>query len=260
MNRRQLSIISGLFLLTFFSISCARYKNVTYLQDRYNLSDSAKVVIPSDKSEEMVLQIHDNIFINIYGVDMGQIDLFEKQRQSTGTFNDIGLYFQGYVIDEEGNIELPLIGKIKMVGLTLKEARQLVQGKINEYIRDAVVEIRLLSYEVTILGEVSRPGTYNFYKRRINLFDALGKAGDINNFGDIRNIMIIRKVATGTMTTELDLRSSEFLQNPNFFLEPGDVIYIRPIRAKMVSINSPSIQIVLSGLTTLLLLLTYMRY
>ena len=248
MNRRQLIRITGIALLIFLSVSCVRYKNVTYLQDRYK-ADTTQAIIPLIQSEHMVLQIHDNLYVNIYGVDMGQMDLF----------NDIGLYFQGYVIDEEGAIELPLIGKIKLAGLTLSEARLLIQKKVNEYIRGAVVEIRLVSYEVTVLGEVAQPGTYNFYKRQITLFDLLGKAGDISDYGDIRNILIIRKVHGGTETTQLDMRTSGFMEKPDFFLEPGDVVYVKPLRVKMLSINSPSIQIILSGLTTMLLLLTYMR-
>lgn len=230
-----------------------------YFQDRYETKDTTKLAITVSEGDEITLRPNDNLYINVYGVDMGQIDIFNRQTSTTSNYNETTLYMQGYLINHDGFVELPVIGNIKVAGLTLKKAQQAIQDRVDEYIRDAIVDVRLLSYRITLMGEVKQPGTYTFLQRDINILDAIGKAGDIATYGDIKHVLVIRKNGNSTQTAELDLSGSDFYQSPYFWLKPDDVIYVKPLRSKMVSINSPSISILLSGLTTLFLFLTYMQ-
>lgn len=250
----------GLLIIVLIASSCARYKNVQIMQDRYVKTDTLLNIIPVASATDIILRPDDNLYINVTGVDMGQIGIFNKESGSGATnFNEMSLYLKGYLIDKDGFIDLPVVGKVKMAGFTIQEAREELQRNIDSYIRGAVVDVRLLSYYITMLGEFNRPGTYSFMRREINLMDAIGKAGDISLFGDRRSVLIIRKNGDATQTMELDLTSSDFYSSPYFWLQPNDVIYIKPLRSKMVSVNSTTLTLALTSLTTLLVLLSYLQ-
>lgn len=244
----------------FLSFSCTQYKKVVYMHDHYEVKDTAMRSISVEESGEMRLMTGDNLFVNVYGVDLGQIEIFKKQSSYNQNFTEYSLAMQGYVIDNNGEIELPIVGKIKIVGNTLSQTKELIQNSIDEYIVGAVVEVRLLSFQVTVLGEVRRPGTYTFINRDVSVLDALGKAGDVMDFGDRGSLLIVRKSKSHAQTIQLDLTSSNFFNEVGYWLEPNDVVYVKPLRAKMININGTTISIVLAGLTTLILFLTYMQY
>lgn len=238
-----------------FSSCCVKYKNLVYIQDKYsNTSDT----IATSKNQEIILRTGDNLYINLIGANIEELGIYYRDSRSTAYREMLAL--QGYMIDPEGNIDFPMIGKTQLAGLTIKEARDLVQEKINEFIANVVVDIRLLNYKITILGEVSRPGTYTFDQREVNLLDALGAAGDCNPNADRRHVIILRKDATNTKAETLNLLSSEFIANPYFWLKPNDVIYVKPTRSKTVSANSPLLSVILSSLSVTATLILYISY
>lgn len=257
---RLLKPVSLTFLVVLLFSNCARYKNALYFQDTFKRTDSIGLQINQKIPDEIMLQSGDNVYVNIYGIELGQTETFKKQSAATSNFNELSLFIQGYLIDQEGNIEMPVIGKVSIGGQSLTEARNTLQKIINEYLIGAVVDLRLLSYEISVLGEVKRPATYAFYKKDVSILEALAKAGDLSGYGNAKELLIVRKTAQGSQTGIVDLTSSDFMQSEYFWLKPGDVIYAKPLRAKMVSINSPTVSVLLSGLTTLLLLLTYVSY
>jgi polysaccharide export outer membrane protein len=257
---QKIKIVAFFILGVLLFSNCARYKKALYFQDTFNRTDSIGLQVNHKVPQEIILQAGDNVYVNIYGIELGQTETFKKQEASTSNFNELSLYIQGYLIDQEGNIEIPVIGKVNLAGQSLTKATQTLQAVVNEYLIGAVVDLRLLSYEIAVLGEVKRPASYAFYKKDVNLLEALAKAGDLSAYGNAKEILIIRKTDQGSTTALLDLTSTDFMQSEYFWMKPGDVIYAKPLRAKMVSVNSPTISIVLSGLTTLLLLLTYASY
>lgn len=256
---RNKYLIPLIFVFLILS-GCARYKNVQIMQDRFVKSDSLLQSIPVAQANDIILRPDDNLYINVYGVDMGQIGIFNKQSESqTSNFNEMTLYLQGYLINKDGNIDLPVIGKVKMAGYTVRQAREELQKEIDDYIKGAVVDVRLLSYYITMMGEFNRPGTYTFMRREINVMDAIGKAGDIGVFGDRRSVLIIRKNGNQSETMELDLTNAGFYSSPYFWLQPNDIVYVKPLRSKMVSVNSTTLTLVLTSLTTLIVLLSYIQ-
>ncbi|HAM98110.1 MAG TPA: sugar transporter [Marinilabiliales bacterium] len=258
MNSKKLTTIV-IVLVSLAFMGCARYKNVLYFQDKIYANDTLSIGIQQADPQATVVYPGDNLFLSISGDASGQTDQFNKQATTTGNFSEISLYMHGYLIDDQGNIELPVLGKIQVNGLTLYQVQQLIQQKMDEYFTGSIVEVRLLNFEVTVLGEVVRPGTYPIYKKNVTILEVLAKAGDIGDFGDARHVLIVRKGPFGSTTLDLNLTSTGVFQNPGFWVAPGDVIYVKPLRAKMVSINTPAISVVLSGLTTLLLLITYTK-
>lgn len=243
------------FLTLSFSSCCVKYKNLVYIQDKYtNTSDT----IQTSKNQEIILRTGDNLYINLIGANIEELGIYYRDVRSSA-YRDL-LALQGYMIDPEGNINFPMIGKTQLAGLTIKEARDLIQSKIDEFIANVVVDIRLLNYKITILGEVARPGTYTFDQREVNLLDALGAAGDCSANADRRRVIILRKEAENTKAETLNLLNSDFIANPYFWLKPNDVIYVKPTRSKTVAANSPLLSVILSSLSVTATLILYISY
>jgi polysaccharide biosynthesis/export protein len=226
------------------------------MADRYAQVDSLDA-IPTSPQKNIILHPGDNIFINVFGPNLSDLGLFTK---NSGNAIEGGAFAEGYIIDPNGEINFPVTGKVKIAGLSLEMAQKVIQDKVNEYVINAVVDIRLLNYNITILGEVNKPGTYSFIDNRTNLLDALGKAGDCNTYADKRSVMVIRKDGNKTFTATVDILNSGFITDPYFWLQPNDIVYIKPMRAKMLYVNSPMINVVMSTITTLSTILLYTAY
>lgn len=260
-NKMTHKIFYFLVFIMLITSSCVQYKNIAYVQDRYEVTDSTKQFFTVTDGGDLILRLDDNVYINAYGLEYNQLESFNKEGAiQSSTFNELSLYLKGYFIDDSGSVELPIIGKVKLEGLTLTQAKNKLQNKIDEYLIGAVIDIRLLSYNITVLGEVRRPGKFNFYKREINILDVIAKAGDLANYGDARNIVLIREENGQSISYNFDLTSSDFFNSEYYWLKPNDVIYVKPLRSKMISVNSPTLTVFFTGLTTIILFLTYMNY
>ena len=134
----------------------------------------------------------------------------------------------GYLISNDGHIEIPLLGSIKAAGLTKTQLKDVILKLIEEkrLLLDAIVDIRFLTYEVTVLGEVARPSVINVPTEKISLMKAIGMAGDITAYGKKENVMIIRENEGKKVVTRVNLNSSTFLQSPYYYLQPNDVVYV----------------------------------
>jgi len=133
-----------------------------------------------------------------------------------------------YLIDREGEIDFPVIGKIKISGLSADEVRTLLRSKLSEYLKDPIINIRLKNFTVTILGEVARPGTYPVNGERITILEALGFAGDLTVKGVRENVMVIRDFDGTKVYTRVDLTKKEAMSSPVFYLTQNDVVYVEP--------------------------------
>lgn len=251
----------SLFLLVvvlLFTTGCIRYKNITYLQDHYE-NDSVKLNLSISIPEEIVLETGNNLYIKLSGVEGYQIESFVKDRVLNSNYNELMLYFQGYLIEDDGYVDLPVVGKVQVVGKTFKQAKKLIQERYAEFLKDIIVDVRLVSYDITLMGEINRPGQYTFYKPNINILEALAKGGNIGNYGDIRNVLVIRNKGELSETVKVDLTNSNLFKNTHFWLEPGDVVYVKPVRAKIFSVNSTTISLFFSTLSLLIVAATFVK-
>ncbi len=249
------ALVIGVLLATS---SCVRYKSVVYMNDRFSVKDSANTQIVTAQDRQIILHPGDNIFINVMGPNVNELGLFTRSNDDATVQGNS--YLQGYIIDPVGDVNFPVTGKVQLAGLTLEQAQKRLQEKVNEYITNAVVDVRLLSFTITVLGEVNRPGPYQFIDQNVNLLDVLGKAGDCNPYGDKKSIMVIRKDGDKTITAMVNIHDSGFISNPYFWLKPNDVVYIKPLKAKMLQVNAPFWNIVLSSISTISTILLYTAY
>jgi polysaccharide biosynthesis/export protein len=163
--------------------------------------------------------------------------------------------FVSYLIDSDGNIEMPTLGKVKAKGRTKTELKDYITNQIiaQKLLLDPVVEIRLLNFEVTILGEVTSPSVITVPSEKITLVKALGMAGDITIYGKKDNVLLIREENGVRKTKRLDLTSSSFLASDYYYLHPNDVVYVEPNKAR-VAISGRSQQVLPLVLTSVSIL------
>lgn len=240
MNLKQILKGSSFLLLSIWLVSCTRYKEVAYFQD-VSSEDSQvfKEGIQRSKVGYQSLKVRTGDILQISiqtiapsnstaGISMGTEAAGDAgDISSTGTGS-----ISGYLVDNNGEVELPLVGKIKVGGLSIPEIKNNVRIKAEQYYKDPVVNVRLANFVVTVLGEVARPGTYIMYQEKSTLLDALGMAGDMTIFGKRTNVLLTREVNGKEQLVRFNMNSTDIFNSPYFYLKQGDVVYVQPTRGK----------------------------
>ncbi len=167
------------------------------------------------------------------------------------------LFLEGYSIDGGGKITLPILGELTVKDLSVEEAQKFIQLNANKYFNNAIAIVKLISFKVTVLGEVKNPGYYFVYNNQATVLEALGMAGDLTNFGNRRNIKLLRHKESGTEVVLLDLTNPDLLKSEFFFLKPGDVVYVEPLKARSKRSNLEVLSVIFAALTTGVLILSY---
>lgn len=189
-----------------------------------------------------------NFFTTLKSGDILNIDVFNGNKESVEPFNfpkpntnSIAGYVNGipatpgYVIDNEGYIDFPTIGKIKIMGLTTIEATNLIKEQIKTYVSNPVINLRILNFKVTVLGEVRNPNTFLIPNERITILEALGLAGDLLISGVRKEVIVIRDINGIKQEYTVDLTSKDIFDSPVYYLTQNDVVYVKPNQAKINS-------------------------
>lgn len=240
----------ALILLT----SCASKKDVVYFQ---NAGDFETLVEKSSFTPKF--KVDDLLSIHISTLDP----------EASAPFNLLMGTQQGgirpeqvdYLIDKDGEIDFPVIGKIKIAGLSPEETRVLLRDRLSVYLKDPIINIRLRNFSVTVLGEVNRPGTYTVNGEKITILEALGLAGDLTIKGQRENVMVIRDFDGTKVYSRIDLNYKEALNSPVYYLTQNDVVYVEPNKSAITASsldNRASIAVSIASLliTSTVVLLT----
>jgi polysaccharide export outer membrane protein len=255
MLQKSISLYSFFVLILLMVCSCANKKKIIYFQGDKPISSNTETKYLS------ILHADDLLSITVMGPDADAAKPFNLSTYGNYTSNQNNsstnaVSNAGYLIDAGGQIDFPVIGKIKLAGLNRTEAADLIKEKLKDYIKDAMVNIQILNFKVTVLGDVNKPGTYNIPNERITFLEAIGLAGDLNLSGLRKNILLIRDVDGKKTETRIDLTSKDVFNSPAYYLQQNDVIYVEHNRAKKNAsvINASSISIFVS-LTSILITL-----
>jgi polysaccharide export outer membrane protein len=167
----------------------------------------------------------------------------------------------GYMIDDDGNISLPMMGKIEVANLSTKEASIQIAQKLEKYLINPTVNVRMLNYSVSVLGEVAHPSVYNIPNERATLPEVLGLAGDLTIYAKRNNVLVIREKNGKKEFARVDLTKRSFFNSPYYYMQPNDVVYVEPGKGKTTSTDrgillAPTI---ISGLSLITLILTYIK-
>ncbi len=207
--------------ITCLVFSCSPSKDVVYFQD----------------AGQFETLVDDNTFTTKFKVDdLVSIYISTLDPEASAPFNLFRGAEEGgirpeqvnYLIDKNGEIDFPVIGKIKIVGLSPSEARDLLRDELKDYLKDPIINIRVRNFTITVLGAVNRPGTYPINGEQITIMEALGYAGDINIKGKRDNIMVIRDFDGTKVYNRINLNSKEALKSPVYYLTQNDVVYVEP--------------------------------
>jgi polysaccharide export outer membrane protein len=250
---------SFLFLLTILTVfsGCQSGRNITYLKN-IDISENDKVFL--NQNQPYRIKANDILYVRVLSTNKEVAELYNNnptQGITTTMNSEADQYVNGFSVDKDGNIVLPVLGKLHVAGLTLDEAYEVIQDQANEFLINATVIVRLMNYKVTVIGEVNRPGVYNVYNNQVTVLEIIGRAGDISQFGDKKHILVIRPTDDGSKTYEIDLTDKSVLTNPGYYLMPNDVVYVKPMKGKAFRVNLPLWSLILSSLTTIIVLLQY---
>jgi len=226
MNKK---IFAFIFFMTL--LSCASKKDILYYQDIKNNNKSSINYISNE------VQINDILYIKVSALISDSTEPFNQNSITANSLTTDVLKLQGYLVAQDGTIVFPILGNITVAGKSTLQVQELLLKMIrdNGYIKDPIVSVRIINSKVTILGEVTRPGTYSFDEQNISLNQAIGYAGDLTINAVRKNVLLIREI-NGTRTyVKLDLTSSDWFTSPYYYVKQNDVIIVNPNGAKIMT-------------------------
>jgi polysaccharide biosynthesis/export protein len=254
-NFRYLLIIS--LLAAIMLSSCTQHRQLVYLRN----DDSLKTPNYFQKTRpEYRIQTRDILYIRIYTLNQDISNLINQTMgasQQNLFQNEPNLFINGYTVSDSGDVEIPVLGRINVIDKTMDQAINAIKERAAMFLKDATVIVKLVSFKFSVLGEVNRPGTYSNFNNQLTVLEAISMAGDITDFGNRKKVLIIRPTKDGTRTFRIDLTDIRLLTSDGFFLLPNDIVYIEPVKTKMIKINLPTISLFLTGVSTLILILNY---
>lgn len=224
-SKKKLIKLKSLFIILIIASSCSAYKNAHYFKKGALKQSNSSI------TKNITFQANDILGISISAVDKETIKPFVYSSENTKETNSA----QQFTIDEKGEIEFPIIGKIKISGLTKFEAIELIKSKFNDHDVYPDVKIEHLNFKITILGDVKSPGTYSINDQSISIFEAIGLANDLNITGKKYNVLLIRDVNGQKLEYKLDLTKKDIVNSPVFYLKQNDVVYVEPTAYKVFS-------------------------
>lgn len=253
-----------LFAISCLLSSCVPTKDLIYLQN--NNSDKVAAPISAVPSKSYRLQVNDIVSIEIKAIDSKLVEMFKNNAVSTAAVSAESLYYNGYTIDDHGNIRIPLLNEINILGLTVAEARLAIEKQLlQDYFKataNIFVSVKLAGFRYTINGEIQSPGTKTLLQDKVNILEAVANAGDITVTGDRKNVSVIRQFPHGTEIHTIDLTDINAMKSPYYYLQPNDYVYIKPLPQKTWGTGTTGLQsftTIISALTlvtTIILLIT----
>ncbi len=250
------SLFAPLFILTLIT-SCTSQKKLTYFRDV--TAETAESINTEFKTaHEATIVAGDMLAITVSGLDPIAVAPFNMPVVSYSSPGSDQIYqtpsLQSYLVDIEGEVDFPILGKIKLAGLKKAEAISEIKSRLDPFLKDAIVNIKFLNYKITIMGEVARPGQYTITNERVTLLDALGMAGDMTPYGKRDNVLLTREINGKIEFVRLNLNSEELFTSPYYYLQQNDIIYVEPNSVRAVS--SQNLNLYLSMISTLATLTT----
>ncbi len=261
---RHMKRLIPLLTLILLATACSTQKELSYLNNLYELG--GENYFPMDVPDYKV-QPRDVLYVSVKAqTPEGTLTEMLNDRTSANAnyiTSEGTAYLIGYSIDPQGNITLPLVGDVPVAGMTVYDIRDLFQQKIDSLFRHAYVEVRLMSYKFTVIGEVRAPGSYINYNDQLTVLEAIGRAGGISETGTKEKILVIRPQGDQTVTYSIDLQDKSLLSSPAYFITPNDVVIVQPNPRKVFSVNLPTLSFIIATITstvsTTLLLINYFK-
>ncbi|MGY0392020.1 polysaccharide biosynthesis/export family protein [Bizionia sp. KMM 8389] len=246
-------------LLTLLSVSCIPNKELVYLQNKETGTDSTQVI--TEKQKPYRVQINDILNIRVKALDQENVQIYNPVGEADLNANgDERAFFDGFTVDMHGNIRIPVLGEINVLGFTTEEIEKMIETKLlaDEFKEAAniFVTVKLTGLRFTVTGEVGSTGTQTLYQPRVNIFEALANAGDILVTGNREDVTIIRQYPQGQQIHHLNLLDVSVMESPYYYIQMNDIIYVKPLKQKSWGTGITGLQTLGTIITALSLVTT----
>jgi polysaccharide export outer membrane protein len=229
----SIRILYFLLFIGIFFTSCVPTKDLIYLQKK---GDSEVNSITPIGSKPYRLLTNDILCITVKAIDPKLVEIFNTDSGVQTATSDQLLYLRGYSVDDHGNIRIPILGEVNVLGFTIEEVRQKIEMLLlKDHFKPEAgiyVTVKLSGFKYTVNGEVANTGTKTLYQDRVNIMEAIANSGDITVTGDRKDVKVIRQFSQGSETFSIDLTNEKAVQSPAFYLQPNDYIYVKPLKQK----------------------------
>lgn len=227
--------------------SCITNKDVVYLQNKGTVIDSSAI---RDVAKPYRVQVNDILSITVKALDEELVKIFNPSNNANTNLNttqgQASLYFNGFTVDIHGNIKFPILGEINVLGYTIEEIEKKVKAELlSQYFKETAeifVTVKLAGLRYTVTGEVQGTGVYVLYQDRANIIEALANAGDIAQTGDRKDVLVIRQYPDGQRIHHIDLTDIAAMQSPYYYIQPNDIILVKPLRRKAIGAGQTGFQ------------------
>jgi polysaccharide biosynthesis/export protein len=252
MQSKACFIYISLFSVLFFS-SCVSQKKISYFQEAESKANEQMQNIVN--TYEPIIQSNDILSIHITNINKEASSIFNSISATSSVSNPGGASVtdEGYLVDTKGFVEMPVLGPIKVGGLTSRLARDTIKKRLEPFLENPSVFIRFINYRVTVLGEVARPASFTIPNERITIPEAIGLAGDLTIHGKRKTVTVIREEQGKRIFGKVDLTSREVFNSPYYYLHNNDIVYVEPGKAKSLASSElvAVLPLILSTLTVL---------
>jgi len=259
--KKNLRIAFRLVFMAFITASvfsaCVPQKKMMYMQ----MAEQTEIrpSYENDRSISYSIQPGDNLYIKVVSLDEKTSMIFNGSGggNSQQLASDASVYLNSYTVSDVGTIEFPLAGQIYVQNLNIEQIKERIQETLDEYLKETVLIVRLVNFNVTVLGEVRRPGQYKVYQSEINIFEILSMSGDLTEFAKRSDIKIVRQTKSGSEVITVDLERADILSSDYYYLKPNDIIYVEPLKIKQYGFATFPYALVFSSISTALLLINF---
>jgi polysaccharide export outer membrane protein len=253
-----------LFFLATISLaifSCVPLSKTKYLQDQEGVTPVTEF---QNIKPDYKIKPGDYLYIRILTLDQKSNEVFASIAGSAAgnsymNITDQNLYLTSYHVTDSGYINFPLLGKIDASGKTISEMENSMNLSVSEILREASVVVKLVMYNVSILGEVKNPGKYAIYNNRVNVFEAIAMANDLTTFANRSKVQIIRNQGDKNSIVTINLQDKSILSSPYYYLQPNDIIYIEPLKNKSFAFETFPYALLLGSISTILIIATFFK-
>ena len=245
---RKISLLAIIGVLVFSS--CVPQKKMLLLREMEMASENISVEYQNERTLNYKIQPGDNLFIRATSIiDEKTSLILNGETRSNYLTSDASIYLNSYTVNKEGFIDFPLTGLVEVKNLTVEEAKDRLQNELGKYVKETSLMVKLSNFDLTIIGEVTRPGKYKIYQSEISILEALSLAGNITSFAKTESVKLVRRTNNGSEIISLNIGKADILSSPYYYLKPNDILYVEPMKAKQWGFTSFPYSTVLSVLS-----------
>ncbi len=257
---RKISLLAIIGALVFSS--CVPQKKMLLLKEMEMATENTSVEYQNERTLNYKIQPGDNLFIRASSIiDEKTSLILNGDARGNYLTSDASIYLNSYTVNKDGFIDFPLTGLVEVKNLTVEEAKDRLQTELGKYVKETSLMVKLSNFDLTIIGEVMRPGKYKIYQSEVSILEALALAGNFTNFAKTDNVKLVRRTDQGSEIVTLNVGNADVLSSPYYYLKPNDIIYVEPMKAKQWGFTtfpySTVLSIVSLGITALAFYMNY---